>query len=129
TGGGSIEITLGPVLLGRSEGVEVNERVVEQDARVIGGDKAHAAHVGRQGVNMFDPLCCLQAVFPAAQVQEGKIISLGDGKFRMLEVHTSHPAAKALEVGNQMMPNKTARSRHQYARALLHVSTSVSGFC
>ena len=55
-GGGGVEVAGDAVLMRRLQGVDVDEGVVVEDLGVVGGDEAHAAHVGGEGVDLVDVL-------------------------------------------------------------------------
>ena len=80
---------------------------------MMAGDESHAAHVGRQRVDFVDAARGLQAVVPAAQVEQLEFVGVRRAVFRALEVDAAHPVAVALQVRDQVMADEAARSGHQ----------------
>ncbi len=78
-----------------------------QNLRVVGGNEAHPAHVGGEAVDLVDAAGGLQAVIPAAQIQQFKFIRVGGAVFGIFDVHAAHPAAFFPQEGNQMMADES----------------------
>ena len=76
TGRGSIEVALHTVDPGRFQGMGIDQRVVMQDLGVMGGDEAHPAHIRSQAVDLVNAAGCLQAVIPAAQVEQFEFVRI-----------------------------------------------------
>ena len=60
-------------------------------------DEAHAAHVGRERVDVVDAagVAC-EAVVPAAEVEELELVGVDVGVLGLLEVDAAHPVALRL---------------------------------
>ena len=62
-----------------------------QDSGVIVTDEAHAAHIGCQGVHLVHAAGGLQAVVPAAQVEDFEFVGVGGFVFVLLDVYATNP--------------------------------------
>ena len=82
---------------------------------MVVGDEAHAAHVGRERVDLVDAAGGFEAVFPAAQVEEHEFVGLGRLVFRVLEIDAAHPVAAPLEVVDEVVADEAAGSGNENA--------------
>src|SRR5207237_1632815 len=64
-GGRGIEITLDSILAGSFQCVNVNERIVMKDLGVFTGNETHAAHMGRERIDIVHSLARKQALIAA----------------------------------------------------------------
>ena len=87
--------------------MDVHEQVVVQDLRVVGGNKPHSSHVGRQGIDLIHTARGLQAIIPAPQVEQLEFVSVLWAELRVLDVHSAYPVARFLQVCDQMMADET----------------------
>src|SRR5690349_15695239 len=93
--------------------MQVDQRVVVEDLRMVRGDEAHAAHVGRHGVDLVDIASRAKAVVPAAQIQQQKFISRGRLVLGSLDVHTAYPVATFDQVLHQVVTDESTSSSNE----------------
>ena len=108
--------------------VDVDQRIVVQNQRVMRADEPHAAHIGGQRVYLLDAARRLQAVLPAPQIQHLKLVGGGRRVFRILQVSAAHPVTSRLQIIHQVMADETAGTGHQNSRThafLLHNFISI----
>jgi hypothetical protein len=73
-------------------------------------NKAHAAHVRRQLIDLFEPTV-IQAERPlavpgVAEVEDAEIVGGGPAELVFLDVHTPHPIPLALQLFDQVTADK-----------------------
>ena len=102
--------------------MHVDQHVVVHDLRLVALDEADPAHVGREVVDVLDPVGRLEAIGPPAQIEQLELLSgrrLVLGKF---DVDTPHPVPLADEVLRQVVPDEAARTGNQHTFTLHLVS-------
>src|SRR4051794_29982746 len=105
--------------------MDVDQRVVVHDQRLVGLDEAHAAHVGGEGVHMVDVLNRGLAVLPPAQIADDELVGLRLLVLRPLDVDPAYPETAVLERIGQMVTDEATCPSHQYADLLGHVGPPV----
>ena len=75
---------------------------------MVGRDEAHPAHIGSQAIYLIDTARGLQAVIPAAQVEQFKFIRIADAILRVFYVCTAHPVPFFAQECHEMVTNKAA---------------------
>ena len=86
--------------------MDVDQRIIMKNLRMVARDEAHAPHIGSQGIDLLHALRGLKAGLPAPQVKEGKFIRLGGRKLGVFEIHAAHPIALSLEEAHKMMADE-----------------------
>ena len=81
-----------------------------QYERVIGGNKAHSAHVCGECIHMICIASRRKALIPAPEVSDLELIGVNATVLGILEVYATHPVATLLKVRNEVMSDETARS-------------------
>ena len=76
-GGRGVEIAGGAIPARRFERMRVDQHIIVQNLGVMLGDEPHAAHVGRQRVDVVDAARRLEAVSPAPEVQQFELVGVG----------------------------------------------------
>ena len=110
---GGVEIAADAVEAGRFERMGIDQEVVVQDAAVVAGDEAHAAHVGCQRIDLVDPACGLETVGPSAQVDDLELVGIGLGILGKLDVRAAYPVAVPLEQRHQVVPDESSGPRDE----------------
>ncbi len=87
-----------------------------QDLGVVLRDESHPAHVGGEGEGLLHPARRLEAIVPAAHVEDLEFVGRRGFIFRVLQVRPAHPAAFALQPLHQMVADEPARSADQHFR-------------
>src|SRR5579872_1011545 len=122
------EELLHAILLARLEHVRVDENVVLGDIGQERRDVTDAAHIGREVVDLIDPLGRREAVFPHAQVQNLEVISSRGFVLGMLNVDPTYPVAIRLQTLDEMMTDETTCPSYQNTSLVCHCVYSPSLF-
>ena len=111
------------LLLRRVDRVEVDQRVVAKDRRVVRRDVTHAAHVGGERVDVIDALGRLETALAVTQIEKQELVGLGIRVFGRLHVDTPNPVAALFERADEVVADETAGARHKCAKFVFHGPT------
>ena len=120
-----VEVALHAVQARRLHRVRVDEDVVVEDLGVVLRDEAHPPHVGREGVDVLDRLPVvrargLQAVGPAAEVQQLELVGARLLELGPLDVDAADPVALVLEVVDEVVADEATSTGHEDAFLISH---------
>jgi hypothetical protein len=90
--------------------MQVNEGIVVEDLRMVGGNETHATHISSQGVYLIDTLRGLQAILPLPKIKQQKLIGIATPELGRFQIHTPDPVALTFKIGHQVVTNKTPGS-------------------
>ena len=74
---------------------------------IVSGE-AHPAHIGGQGVDFVHAAGGLQAVVPAAEVEEFEFVGVGGVVIVGFDIYAANPVAFAFEVGDEVTADESA---------------------
>ena len=83
------------------------------------GAEAHPAHIRRHGIDLVDVPSCLEAVVPAAQIQQEEFIRRRWLILRSLDVHTAYPVSTLDQVLHQVVTDESTSSSNENSRSCL----------
>jgi len=104
--------------------MEIDQRVVLLDLRVIPGDEAHSSRVRGQCIHLVDARRCSQAVLPIPQIKQLEFIGVAGRKLRTLEVDSPDPIALCPKKRNEMVSDKPACAGYQNLNRMAQCSFS-----
>jgi hypothetical protein len=119
-GGRGVQVAPDPIEAGRLQGVQVDERIVVQDLGMVGGDKAHAAHVRGQGIDLVHAAGRRDTIVPAPQVQLPKLLGVRRAELGGFEIDPPDPIALASQRGDQVVPDKASSTGDDDLIAIRH---------
>src|SRR5277367_6721337 len=93
--------------------MNVDQRIVAKNLRVMRRDEPHASHVGGERIHLVDSVGGFQAVFPTTQIQLRKIVSCARLIFGVFQIRAAYPVALFLEITHQMVADEATSSRNQ----------------
>ena len=91
--------------------MEIHQRIVVDDLRVVLGNKAHAPHISRQRLDFYSTICGLKAILLVAEIGEYELVGGARLIFGRLDVRAPHPVSKILP-GNSPGDDRRTQ-RHQ----------------
>src|SRR5262249_38842933 len=94
--------------------MDVDQRVVVKDLRVMRGDEAHPAHIGGQGIDFLDAASGLQASVPSTQVEKLELVRRGGFILGILDIDAPHPMSLSFEVRHQVVPDESSGTGDDY---------------
>src|ERR1019366_2065456 len=96
--------------------MDVDQRVVVQDLRMMRGYESHTAHVGGEGIHFVDPASGSETVLPSPKIQQQELIGIALRILRRLLVDTTNPVSLLLQECDEMMSDEAARASDQNPR-------------
>src|SRR6185503_16067754 len=87
-------------------------------------DEADPAHVRSEVVHMINLARSLQALRPAAKVQELEFVRGGLPVLGHFPVHTTNPIPTVHQVLGEVVPDETTRARHQHSLLANHLRSN-----
>src|SRR5258707_14235442 len=93
TRGACVQIAAYAVLPGGVKRLQINERVVVKDLRVVTRNKAQAANIRVKGIDVIDAIGSLEAIFPPPQVEKFELVRRGFSEFRQFNTDSANPIA------------------------------------
>jgi len=114
-------LMVNPSFAGGIQRMDVDQRIVMQDLRVMARDKSHTTHICSQSVNLVNALCRPQTVFPASQIEKLELVGRRFAELRHFNVDAPDPIALALQICGQMAADETTRTCNQNACLFTHI--------
>ncbi len=105
--------------------MNIDERVVQSDARMRRADVADTSHVGSEVIDLVDILGHLQAFGMIPEVRDNELVGVGSLVFWRLDVSAAHDMSTLDEILDEMVPNKSARTGNQNRRLISHGNPSL----
>jgi hypothetical protein len=93
----------------------------------VGGDEAHAAHVGGESVYVVHAPGRLQALVPATQIPQLELVGVNRRVLRIFEIDPAYPAATLLEIGDEVVADEPSGAGDQHTGRLIRHGATPSG--